>query len=488
MATETSPLRTLAVKSTAWYGASRVWGQFVSWGVTILLARLLVPADYGLFVMALSVLTVLELMQEFGLGVAIVQRRDLTRQQINGVFWVVTITSLLLTAATFLAAEPISEFYGEPRLTWALRILCLTFLLNSVGMVPYNLLTKALNLQRRAMAEASGTGAAALVSLVLAYFGFGVWALVLGHLARAVVLNGLLLVFAGWMPTFEIARDGMRSVITFGLRIAGMHLIGNISQTVATFIVGRLLGGTALGLYGMAQSLAEGPHRVSTGMINQVSFPVFAKLQDDREELARYFLKISKYLALVSLPAQVGLILVAPEVIPLVLSSKWEPAVVPFQIICIESAVVMMTLTASPLLTAIGRASFMLRRSLFSLGAMSIATLVGVPFGLVGVALARLMSMVPLRLSLLLPCLWALEVPFRVYVRTLASPLLATAVMAVAVVAARLVMAEAGLLERAVTGVVVGGVSYVGALVVLDRRLITEVHTLARDVLSRSKA
>ena len=189
-----------------------------------------------------------------------------------------------------------------------------------------------------------------------------------------------------------------------------------------------------------------------------------------------------------SLPAQVGLILVAPEAIPLVLSSKWQPAVVPFQIICIESAVVMMTLTASPLLTAIGRASFMLRRSLFSLGAMSIATLVGVPFGLVGVALARLMSMVPLRLSLLLPCLWALEIPFRVYVRTLASPLLATAVMAVAVVAARLVMVEAGLLERAVTGVVVGGVSYLGALMVLDRGLIAEVHTLARDVLSRSKA
>ena len=98
------------------------------------------------------------------------------------------------------------------------------------------------------------------------------------------------------------------------------------------------------------------------------------------------------------------------------------------------------------------------------------------------------MSMVPLRLSLLLPCLWALEIPFRVYVRTLASPLLATAVMAVAVVAARLVMVEAGLLERAVTGVVVGGVSYLGALMVLDRRLIAEVHTLARDVLSRSKA
>jgi O-antigen/teichoic acid export membrane protein len=488
MATETSPLRTLAVKSTAWYGASRVWGQLVSWGVTVLLARLLVPGDYGLFAMALSVLMVLELLQEFGLGVAIIQKRDLTRQQVNGVFWVVTATSLVLTAATFLAAGPISAFYAEPRLTWALRILCLTFLLNSVGMIPYNLLTKALNLQRRAIAEGMGTAAAALIALGLAYMGFGVWSLVLGHLGRAIVLNTALLIFAGWLPGLEVARDGMRDVITFGLRIAGMHIVGNISPAVATFIVGRLMGGTALGLYGMAQSLAEGPHRVSTGIINQVSFPVFSKLQDDREELANYFLKISKYLGLITLPAQVGLVLVAPDVVPLLLSSKWEAVVVPFQIICLESAVVMMTLTASPLLTALGRASFMLRRSFLSLASMSAATFIGVPFGLAGVALARLAVMVPLRLTLLVPCLWALEVPFRVYLRTLASPFFSTAVMAAAVVGVRHVMADSGLWERAVASAVVGAVSYVGALLVLDRNLVHEVHIMAHDLLSRTKA
>jgi O-antigen/teichoic acid export membrane protein len=311
-----------------------------------------------------------------------------------------------------------------------------------------------------------GTAAAALIALGLAYMGFGVWSLVLGHLGRAIVLNTALLIFAGWLPGLEVARDGMRDVITFGLRIAGMHIVGNISPAVATFIVGRLMGGTALGLYGMAQSLAEGPHRVSTGIINQVSFPVFSKLQDDREELANYFLKISKYL----------------------LSSKWEAVVVPFQIICLESAVVMMTLTASPLLTALGRASFMLRRSFLSLASMSAATFIGVPFGLAGVALARLAVMVPLRLTLLVPCLWALEVPFRVYLRTLASPFFSTAVMAAAVVGVRHVMADSGLWERAVASAVVGAVSYVGALLVLDRNLVHEVHIMAHDLLSRTKA
>lgn len=485
MTIQTAPLRTLAVKSAAWYGASRVWGQLVSWGVTVLLARVLVPEDYGLFAMALSVLTVLELLQEFGLGVAIIQKRDLTRRQINGVFWVVTSTSLLLTVATFLAAEPISRLYGDGRLTWVLRLLCLTFLVNSIGMVPYNLLTKALNLQRRAMAEAMGAAASALAALTFAYLGYGVWALVLGHLTRAVVLNGALLVFAGWMPGLEIARDGMREVFAFGLRIAGMHLVGNISPAVATFIVGRLLGGTALGLYGMAQSLAEGPHRVSTGMINQVSFPVFSKLQDNPEELGNYFLRISKYLGVITIPAQVGLVLIAPDLIPLILSAKWEGVVAPFQIICVESAVVMITLTAGPLLTALGRARFLLRRSFLSLATMAAATLVGVPFGLVGVATARLIAMVPLRLSLIIPCLWALRMPVGTFLRAFVSPLASAGLMAVVVVVLQHVLAESDRLERVVVSSVAGAVTYVAALALLDRPLLHEAQTIVRDLFSR---
>jgi O-antigen/teichoic acid export membrane protein len=392
-----------------------------------------------------------------------------------------------LTAATFVAAGPISVLYGEGRLTWALRLLCLTFLLNSIGMVPYNLLTKALNLQRRAISEAMGTAASALVALALAYQGFGVWALVLGHLARAVVLNGALLVFAGWIPGFDTARDGMRGVIAFGLRIAGMHLIGNISPAVATFVVGRLLGGTALGFYAMAQSLAEGPHRVSTGIINQVSFPVFSKLQDDREELGNYFLRISKYLAVMTIPAQVGLMLIAPDLVPLLLSSQWEATVAPFQIICMESAAVMVTLAASPLLTALGRARFMLHISILSLSIMTVATLIGTQFGLVGVATARLLAVVPLRLSVLIPCLWALGMPFGTYLRAFRAPLISTGLMAVVVVVLQHVVSETGRLERVVLASAAGAVTYVAVLVLLDRPLLLEGHTILRDLFSRSR-
>lgn len=482
------PLRALAVKSAAWYGASRLWSQLLSWAVTVLLARLLVPADYGLFAMALSVLTVLELLQEFGLGTAIVQRQNLTRQQTNGIFWLVTTTSLVVTAITFLAAESISDFYGEARLTWVLQFLCLTFLLNSIGVVPYNLLTRALDLRHRSMSDAMGSAAAALVGLILAYHDFGVRALVLGHLARAVVLNGALIVFARWLPGLDMAREGMRSLLTFGLRIAGTQLIGNSSTTLTTLIVGRLLGGAALGLYGMAESLAAGPHRISTSIINQISFPVFSRLQNERKELGSYFLKISKYLAMVSLPAQIGLVLVAPDLVPMLLSSKWEGVIVPFQILCFESAIVVMTLTATPLLTALGRAGFLLRRASLSVACIAAATLIGASFGLAGVAAARLIVMVPLRLSLLLPCLWALRVRFGTYLRDLLSPLVSTGLMTVIVLVVQHFVPETSRLERVAVAAVAGAVTYTASLFLLDRGLVRDVNTVVRDLLSRPTA
>ncbi len=484
-----APLRTLAVKSAAWYGATRLGGQLLSWAITIVLARLLAPADYGLYAIALSILTVLELLQEFGLGTAIVQRQNLTRPQLNAVFWVITTTSMLLTVATFVAAGFISSFYATPELAWVLRIFCFTFLLNSIGIVPYSLLTKALDLRRRSLAEVLGNLASALVALGLAFGGWGIWALVLGQLARAVVLSTSLTIFAGWRPGLSVVSDGMRSVVTFGLRIAGTHVISNFSPTVTTFLMARLLGGGAVGLYAISQSLAEAPHRISTAIINQISFPVFSRLQQDREELSRYYLKISRYLAMVSLPVQAGLVLVAPDLVPALLSAKWKEMVVPFQLICIENAVVVLTLTGTPLLTALGRGNLLFARALIGIALTTAAALLGAQFGLVGVAVARIVALVPLRLTLLIPCHRALELPMSEYFGSLMYPLIATVSMGLAVYGVQeVLLAGEGHVYRLIGSVLTGCVVYPAVLVLCDRGVTGEARILTQDLLSSRKA
>jgi O-antigen/teichoic acid export membrane protein len=477
------PLHTLAVKSAAWYGATRLWGQAVSWGVTVLLARLLMPADYGLFAIALSVLAVLELLQEFGLGTAIVQRQDLTRSQINAIFWVVTVTSVLLTATTFAVAGPVSQFYAEPRLTWTLRILCLTFLLNSLGMVPYNLLTKAIDLRHRSLAEALGTAASAVVALGLAWLGYGVWSLVLGHLARALVLNASMAFFAGWCPGLEVSFRGMRSVIAFGVRIAATHLVGTFSPATTTFILARLLGAPAVGLFTMAQSLSEGPHRISTAIISQLSLPVFSKVQGDTALLGRYYLKISKYLAVVSLPIQVGLVLVASDLVPLLLSSAWEAMITPFQVFCFESMLVTLTLTSAPLLVARGRPDVLLRGSIISLAGLTLAAAIGAPFGLVGVAVARVIIMVPLRSTIFFPGLREIGMASRVFVLNLIPAVASAAVMAgVVLLVQHSVAASLGHWERVLLAAVAGVLSYLPVVLFLDPTLRREAKAARHEL------
>ena len=486
---ERSSLRTLAVKSAAWYGATRLWGQLISWAVTVLLARMLAPEDYGLYAIALSVLAMVELLQEFGLGTALIQRQDLTRSQVSAVFWVVASTSVLLTALTLAASGTISRVYGEPGLTWPLRLLCLTFLLNSLGTVPYSLLTKSINLRRRSLAEALGVTTSALVALSLAYMGYGVGALVIGHLARAVVLNVGLAFFAGWAPTLAVDFRGMRSLLTFGMSVAGSQLVSTFTGTTNTFVIARLLSSTAVGLFSMAQGLTEAPTRLSTAIINQISLPVFSRLQHDRIQLTEYFLKISKYLTVISLPIQIGLALVAPQLIPVLLSAKWQALIVPFQILCLESAVILSTLTCSPLLMARGRGSLLLNRALLWFGILTGATVAGAWFSLVAVVLTRLVVVVPLRMTLVLPALAEIDLSVGEYLGKLASPLVATGLMVLAVL-----FVQHGLpfhmtsVEGLVTEILVGAGTYIVALFLLDRTLSTELKTVARDLLSVSQA
>lgn len=490
MANRSDPtVRTLAMKSAAWYGATRLWGQLISWIVTLLLARLLLPQDYGLFAMALSVLTLLELLQEFGLGTALVQRQNLTRVQINTVFWVVAAASLVLTTGTFLGAGMISDLYGEPALAWPLRILSLTFFLNNLGMVPYSLLTKAINLRHRSIAEACATTASAMVALTLAWMGWGVAALVLGHLARSVVNCVLLTVFAGWWPGLSVSRDGVSSLFSFGLKVAGSHLLGAGSGALGTFTMARMLSSTAVGLYSMAESLTDAPNRLSTAVVNQVSLPVFSKLQDDRDTLAAHFLKISRILGIISLPTQIGLALVAPDLIPVLLSPNWAPMIVPFQILCVHSTVVLTTLTCSPLLTARGRTTLLFGLAVASFFCFVGGILVGSLFGLIGIALARLVTTMPLRVVMLRRTLDELGLPLGAFLRSLSAPLCATGVMAAAVLGVQYAGAHLDhRIEQLVLSIAAGGITYVATLLSLDRTLIPDLRIMLRDLRGTSNA
>lgn len=483
-------LRRQAIKSTAWLAVTRLWSQSVSWLVTIILARLLLPADYGLFGMALAVIHLLEVFQEFGLGAGIVQRRQLNEREVNAVFWFSLAVSIVIAAMAFAGAEAVARYFGEPRLVWMIRLLAITFLLTSVGMVPHSLLTKAIEFRRRSLAEGAGVLASGIVSVAAALAGFGVGALVAGHLSRAAIRTALLVALAGWRPGLRVSFAGLAGVLRFGMYLTVGDLIGSLTGFLNTAIIGRTLGSGALGLVSMADSLGRTAlNKISISVINQMSLPVFSKLQDDVSALRRYFLRITKYLAIISCPVQLGLVLVGHDVIVLVLSAPWLPMLEVFQIFALGGIVYVLSLPAAPLLNARGRPHTVLRLSMVGSASGLFALLVGVQFGLRGVGLAWLLTVSPLRVILIWLGLCEIGLPVRVYMRNIAAPLVASALMALAVWTYRSTLGM-GLAPVAgiVASIVVGAAVYGGAMTLIDRQLGAELRGILNDLLAPSRA
>lgn len=480
-------LKTRAVNATLWYAITRLWNQALSWGVTLILARLLVPEDYGLFAMAQAVVMFFELFQEFGLGVAIVQRQHLTGQQLNTIFWLVMATSVALASVVCLSAGLAAALYGEPRLVRLIQCMSVTFVLHALGVVPYSLLTKEINFRLRSLADTWGIVVSSGIAVALAYHGLGFWALIGGQLARAVVRNSVLFLWCGWRPRLEFAWLQTRDLLHFGLRVTGATTITTLSNIINRTIVGRFLGGHALGLYTMATTLGtDNPiHRLSTAVLNQLSLPVFSRLQQDAAQLRRSFLKMTKYLAVIALPAQIGTALVAADLVHVLLSDKWHAIVSLVQLFAVGGILMVVTLPASPLLTARDKAQKVFRFSCSSALVMLAAFLIGTQFGLHGAALAWLVSFPLRRCYLVWLSLQEINLSLRQYLANIKPALLSTGVMVVAILLTRSAFfTPADALVRLSCEVILGAVSYTVTLLLIDKQLGSEAREITRASLT----
>ena len=483
-------LRTRVLSGTFWFGANRLWTQAISWASTLILARLLTPAEYGLVAMAVSVVTVMRLLQEFGLGVAIVQRKHLTAEQINAIFWIYVSISTAFTVLAFFVALPAAVFYHEPRLTWVVRILSLTFLANAVGTVPYSLLTKAIDLRRRSFAESAAALSSSAFTLFFAFLGYGFWALVVGQLVSATVRNVAMWYFSGWMPGRHMTFDGMGALFRFGLTVAGTSGVNQFNTVVQTAVVGRALGSQALGFYSEALLLGyDNPaQRLTTSVINQVSLPVFSELQDDLRSLQHYFLRISKYLALVVLPVQAGIALVAHDGVSVVLGHKWLPIAPLLQILTLGATLLVLQLPVAPLLTSRGKPFIAFRLSLWTAVTVTGALLCAVSFGIVGVMIAVTVVGSARRIWMLAVALRELQLSFTHYLRNIQSSLGATVVMAIAVWGVGMLFGHSAVATRLIAQIATGAAVYGICILISDRGISSDVRVLAASVLTPKNA
>lgn len=381
-------IRTRAVRGTLWFGGSRVVTQALTWLITIEVVRLLTPADYGLFGYCTLVAGFVDLVAELGLGAAIVQRRDLDDTDLETVFWLSLGLGLGLYGLTWFGAPFIAAFFDQPLLVTLLRVSMLTFIISSLRVVSWNLLTKRVDFRRRSLAEMAATLAGSVTTLELAFAGEGVWALVIGLIVRHAVLAVACVALQPWWPRGRFSRDGVRKVLGFGVRTSGGRVAWFLYSNADYLIVGKLLGQQALGFYTLIYEFATLPADRITSVINQVAFPVYAEVQDRPAEFTRFFLTTVALISMVTVPLMLGLAAVADLAVPLLLKPKWLPIVEPLQVMCVIGMVLSISSLISPPVLAKGRPGLILRYTLICLAILPVGFVIGSRYGLIGVCLA----------------------------------------------------------------------------------------------------
>ncbi len=303
-------------------------------GVLAVLARLLSPQEFGLVGMAVIVVELSKMLTQMGIGPAIVQRKEIEKRHLTTGFTISLFMGLFFAGLIVLLAPFMESFFRMKGLAPILRAISLVFLVDSLTLIGHALMQRNMKLKVMAAIEvisyAIGYGA---LGIILGYLGWGVWALVVAHLAQA-VLHAILLVCIqpfSKKPGFEL--QAFKELIHFG----GGMTIGRLANYLANqgdnLVVGRMLGAAALGIYGRAYQFMVMPAGLFGTALDKALFPAMAKVQDDKQRLSKAYLTGVSVIALISIPVSALLVLLAPEIVSVLLGDKWTAVIFPFQIL-----------------------------------------------------------------------------------------------------------------------------------------------------------
>jgi len=468
-------LRSKVVSGLFWLAATKALGQAITWVITLLVVRLLTPADYGLMGMAVLVNGFLLLFNELGLGAAIVQRPDLSRRDLSNLRWVILFVNFLLFGIVWIIAPLAGRYFHEPAVVPLTRVVGGMFVLSGIGAPSAYVLIRRMAFRQKAQAEFAGNVLGGFATLGMALAGFGVWSLIAGYLVLQLVMNTLYCIHAPiplQAPSFERSVVGS---LRFGSQVALGKILWWVSSSADTVIVGRVLGTVSLGYYGLAAQFASIPLDKVVSVITQVALPSFAALQHDTPRLQRYYLKLVGLIAFITLPVFVGLILVADTAVPVLLTEKWLTIVLPLKLLCAASALRAIETMNTPLLIAKGRPGIPLFNSMLQTVVLPISFLVGARWGLPGVAAAWVAAWPFLFLVVTGQTLAVLSLSPVAYLKAIRHAVAASTVMVIGIIGVRSIAHASPSVTLLVLYCAAGAACYIGYHLIFNQDMLREV-------------
>jgi O-antigen/teichoic acid export membrane protein len=470
------------VRGVAWTASVKWVTQVFTWGITVVVARLLLPSDYGLVGMAAIYINLFTLFSEFGIGTAVVTLQDLTQYQLSQLNTLSLFVGFLGSTISAAAAIPLGKFFRAPDLPSVVIVLSVGFTISGLRTVPYSLLQKELRFKLLAMIEGLQGVVQSLVTVLLAFLGFGYWALVLGILSFSVTPTILVLLWR--RQNFAWPR---LSYIRGAMHYSRHILIGRLSWAAyndSDFIVaGRVLGAALLGAYTLAWTLAHTPLEKLTTLVNRVTPSVFAKTQNDTEALRRYLRNITGAMALVVFPAVIGMALVAKEFVLAVLGAKWIAVILPLQVLALHVLIRSNVILLTSLLNVVGQERLVMRNSLVAMVVLPVSFFVGSHWGILGIAAGWVLVYPLLQIPLFLRTFQRVGLSGSDYVKTMWPALNGCVVMGITVTLVKWNIAtKCPQYMLLAIEILVGIVAYTVSLVLMHRPYLKAIVQLTKSM------
>ncbi|MCL4683643.1 lipopolysaccharide biosynthesis protein [Myxococcota bacterium] len=353
----------------------------------VVLFKLLPVEVFGIVAMAHVVTGFADQLRELGTRMALVQRKEITPEVLDSAFVVNLGVGLVLGAGVWLAAPWAAAFYRSEGLHAPLQALSAMFVIASLGQVGRALLTRGMQFGRLAAIDVTAVLVEASVTITLAAAGYGVWSFIFGELAMTLAATVGVWIARPWWPGLRVRRDEVRSLVGFGANLMGFNVANYFLTNADRLIIGRVLGAEALGLYAFAQRLTLFPMRSLSGVLVNVLVPRFAREQDDLHSFAAHFVRACVGIALLSFPVLAALAVLIDPLVALY-APKWAPAAVLVALLCPAGMIQSLTRTVGPVFVARGRPDLLFRVGMLAGVVALCGSLLGVYFGVIGVALA----------------------------------------------------------------------------------------------------
>ena len=361
--------------------------QFSNYGIQfiigIFMARMLSPEDYGLTALPAVFMAISGIFVSGGFGTALVRKPDLKEEDLSTAFYYSMAVGFFCYVLLFIAAPWIADFYNAPVLTSLMRVTAISFLYSPLGTVQGVLLQKRLDFKTPTKVSVVCRILSGVIGIVMAYTGYGVWALVISGLVSGMVGMLITLWVVRWFPKTGWSKESFSYLWGFGNKLMGAWLIGTVYENIAPVIIGKYFSPAQLGEFNRAQGYAKMPSQNVTGTLQSVTFPVLSQIQKDDERLARSYRKMLRVSAFIVFPLMMMLAALARPLVLALITEKWEACIVLLQIMCLSMMWYPIHAINLNLLEVKGRSDLFFRLEIIKRGVGLLILIATLPLGLV---------------------------------------------------------------------------------------------------------